>query len=219
MGTESPPGKSRTFQRLCLRVALPLALTRRMAVSEALEQQRFRAYNRTTLLAGVAEAASASGDDVKRFWPFALRHFVTPVAGYYLCDRYVGDEVERYGLPPPVGARLELMAAAAAAVAPFASVYVQARYVEAFAASVVPTSARPSSSSRARRSCPRSRRRIGPRHCLRTGGSRSGSRRTLSTPGVPATAGSPTACARRRSSGLQRRWYARGTGPGGPVSS
>ena len=30
------------------------------------------------------------------------------------------------------------MAAAAAAVAPFASVYVQARYVEAFAASVVP---------------------------------------------------------------------------------
>ena len=138
MGTASSPGKSRTFQRLCLLVALPLALTRRMAVSEALEQQRFRAYNRTTLLAGVAEAASASGDDVKRFWPFALRHFVTPVAGYYLCDRYVGDEVERYGLPPPVGARLELMAAAAAAVAPFASVYVQARYVEAFAASVVP---------------------------------------------------------------------------------
>ena len=87
-----------------MRVALPLALARRMGVTEALEQQRFRAYNRTTLLAGVAEAASASGDDVKRFWPFALRHFVTPVAGYYLCDRYVGDEVERYGLPPPVGA-------------------------------------------------------------------------------------------------------------------
>ena len=138
MGTASSPGKSSTFQRLCVRVALPLALARRMGVTEALEQQRFRAYNRTTLLAGVAEAASASGDDVKRFWPFALRHFVTPVAGYYLCDRYVGDEVERYGLPPPVGARLELMAAAAAAVAPFASVYVQARYVEAFAASVVP---------------------------------------------------------------------------------
>ena len=35
------------------------ALARRMAVSEALEQQRYRAYNRTTLLAGVAEAASA----------------------------------------------------------------------------------------------------------------------------------------------------------------
>ena len=61
MGTASSPGKSRTFQRLCLRVALPLALARRMGVTEALEQQRFRAYNRTTLLAGVAEAASAGG--------------------------------------------------------------------------------------------------------------------------------------------------------------
>ena len=126
------------FQRLFVRVALPLALAQRIGATEPLPQQRFRAYNRTSLLAGVAEAAAASGDDVKKFWPFALRHFVTPVAGYYLCDRYVGDEVERYGLPPPVGARLELAGAAAAAVAPFASVYVQARYVEAFAASVVP---------------------------------------------------------------------------------
>ena len=219
MGTASPPGKSRTFQRLCLRVALPLALARRMGVTEALEQQRFRAYNRTTLLAGVAEAASASGDDVKRFWPFALRHFVTPVAGYYLCDRYVGDEVERYGLPPPVGARLELMAAAAAAVAPFASVYVQARYVEAFAASVVPHLRAPIVLVTGSEELPQVEasnwtealledRRIAfwfSQNPVYSGRARYG--------------GSPTACARRRSSGSQRRWYARGTGPGGPVSS
>ena len=103
-----------------------------LALQLARAQERTR--NLTTLTAGVADALAAAGGDVHRFWPFALRRFVTPVAGFYACDYWLGNEIERLGLPPPDGARLD----ATTDVAPFASVYVQAAFVPHFASTVLP---------------------------------------------------------------------------------
>ena len=101
-------------------------------------------YNLTTLTAGVAEAvaavtgANSDGEPGKAFWPFALRHFMTPVAGYYICDHYVGGELEGYEMPPPDGSPLEATAASLASVKPLASVYVTAKRVTEFAEAILP---------------------------------------------------------------------------------
>ena len=72
-----------------MRVALPLALARRVGVTEALEQQRFRAYNRTTLLAGVVEVETPavvvlSGGNID---PLVLRTLIS--TGLAEQDRYL----------------------------------------------------------------------------------------------------------------------------------